>query len=477
MKSFSNKRYAIEFVLALLLFPFLAKTNAQGISFSKDSVIFILNSQPEQLICADFNGDQNLDVAAVVQDESNGDPLLIFLNNGNGVINNQADSAYQNINYPRGFASGDFNNDQIKDLAVSIYEDSCIAIYFGNGDGRFTAGAVLDIPTKPGPLGCADFNNDGNADLVVGSSYGFLIVYTGDGQGGFSEQESKHSIGTVKDIKTFDMNGDQYTDIIVGTSNRAVVELFLNDGSGGFPSQNNFVTPYPSGFIGIADFNNDGYPDIVSGSGSNTEDNVTLLLRKSELEYPCVDTVSMGKYIRDITTGDFNNDQTMDIAVSDQNGLYIISGDGNGRLTSIDTVDIIDRDYYGGNDIKAADVDNNGFLDLVVTRYTQISIYYNTSATAITSGTMPPADFLLFQNYPNPFNPSTTISYQISQAGLVQLSIYNLLGQKVRELVDATQSPGLYRVNIDATGLAAGLYFYRLRCKQGCSTRKMVIIK
>ena len=322
-------------IFIILLLILTVNLKAQNINFSKDSVI-ITSNQPQQLICADFNGDQNPDIAAIVQDESNGNPLLIFLNNGNGVINNEADSVYQNINYPRGLAVGDFNNDQIKDLAVSIYEDSCVAIYLGNGDGRFTAGTMLDIPTKPGSIGCADFNNDGNADLVVGSRYGFLFVYTGDGHGSFSEQVTKQSIGTVSDIKTFDMNGDQYIDIIVGTNNRNVVELFLNDGSGGFPSQNNFNTPYPSGFIAIADFNGDSHPDIVSGSGSNTEDNVALLLQKSELEYPCSDTVSLGKYIRDITIGDFDRDQTMDIAVTDEDGLYIINSDGNGNLSRWD---------------------------------------------------------------------------------------------------------------------------------------------
>ena len=73
-----------------------------------------------------------------------------------------------------------------------------------------------------------------------------------------------------------------------------------------------------------------------------------------------------------------------------------------------------------------------------------------------------PERFALKQNYPNPFNPKTMISYQLAINSDVDLSIYNLLGQKVITLVNKKQSAGKYTVQWDATGFASGIYLYRI---------------
>ena len=87
-------------------------------------------------------------------------------------------------------------------------------------------------------------------------------------------------------------------------------------------------------------------------------------------------------------------------------------------------------------------------------------------------------DFKLDQNFPNPFNPKTKISYQLPTSTSVQLSIYNLLGQKVATLVNKKQSAGNYSVQWDASGFASGVYLYRLETNNGYKqTRKLVLLK
>ena len=88
-----------------------------------------------------------------------------------------------------------------------------------------------------------------------------------------------------------------------------------------------------------------------------------------------------------------------------------------------------------------------------------------------------PYSFKLDQNYPNPFNPSTTITYSLEQAGLVSLSIYNALGQQVTQLVNKSQSPGIYNVQWDASVAPSGIYYYRLEVGDVSLTRKMTLIK
>jgi len=89
-----------------------------------------------------------------------------------------------------------------------------------------------------------------------------------------------------------------------------------------------------------------------------------------------------------------------------------------------------------------------------------------------------PVHFGLNQNYPNPFNSSTVISYQLPKSSNVDLSVYNLLGQKVATLVSQYQQAGRYDVAWDATGFNSGIYFYRLKTPDGFKkTRKLVLLK
>ncbi|GAB5408724.1 MAG: hypothetical protein BalsKO_10890 [Balneolaceae bacterium] len=88
-----------------------------------------------------------------------------------------------------------------------------------------------------------------------------------------------------------------------------------------------------------------------------------------------------------------------------------------------------------------------------------------------------PNEFDLKQNYPNPFNPSTQIQYSLAENGVVNLSIYNMLGQKVAELVNANQEAGQYQVTWNAGSLSSGVYIYRLSTKDNTFTKRMMLIK
>jgi hypothetical protein len=88
-----------------------------------------------------------------------------------------------------------------------------------------------------------------------------------------------------------------------------------------------------------------------------------------------------------------------------------------------------------------------------------------------------PGGFVLLQNYPNPFNPKTAVSYQLPAASKTRLTIYDALGREVETLVNAVQAPGVHTVQFDASGLASGVYFYRLQAGAFVATRKMILAK
>ncbi len=88
-----------------------------------------------------------------------------------------------------------------------------------------------------------------------------------------------------------------------------------------------------------------------------------------------------------------------------------------------------------------------------------------------------PLSFILNQNYPNPFNPVTTINYALPSTSKVLLIIYNLRGEEIARLVDGIQPTGLHQITWDASGVASGIYFYRIQAGDYIQTRKMVLLK
>ena len=93
-----------------------------------------------------------------------------------------------------------------------------------------------------------------------------------------------------------------------------------------------------------------------------------------------------------------------------------------------------------------------------------------------------PSQFELSQNYPNPFNPTTKIKYSIPNIGAsltesVRLTVYDVLGNEIRTLVNKIQQPGSYEVRFDASGLPSGIYFYLLKAGNYIETKKMILMK
>ncbi len=94
------------------------------------------------------------------------------------------------------------------------------------------------------------------------------------------------------------------------------------------------------------------------------------------------------------------------------------------------------------------------------------------------SGELVPAAYALEQNYPNPFNPSTVIEFSLPEnVGNVKLSIYNMLGEKVAELVNTALVAGKYSYQWNAGNVATGMYIYELRTDNFISVKKMLLIK
>lgn len=143
---------------------------------------------------------------------------------------------------------------------------------------------------------------------------------------------------------------------------------------------------------------------------------------------------------------------------------------GNGTTNQRHAYSYVDQSPLAGTSyyrLKQIDLDGS-------VQYTEpVSVESPTSVTETA-----PKVFALHQNYPNPFNPSTMIKFSVDQAASTTLRVFNMLGQEILTLFNGHAEPGkFYAINLNASQLPSGLYFYRLESAGKRSTKKMVLTR
>jgi len=120
----------------------------------------------------------------------------------------------------------------------------------------------------------------------------------------------------------------------------------------------------------------------------------------------------------------------------------------------------------------AAEGDEYEFYDVLLEEY------ITGSTTEVESeGNLAPLTFSLEQNYPNPFNPETTIFFTLAERDHIRLTVYDVLGREVARLVDENRGAGRHAVQFNATGLASGVYIYRLETPSQVTAKRMVMVR
>lgn len=191
------------------------------------------------------------------------------------------------------------------------------------------------------------------------------------------------------------------------------------------------------------------------------------------------------------------NDAVSDLTVDD-NGFLYVSGmtvvpgqDANSIVLKYNSSgDILWQQQYNNSTTNLGDqgrgiiLDNSGnviitgltnntgtAVDALIIKYTQSGVTGVQNVNAI------PEKFELKQNYPNPFNPQTNISFALPKTGNVKLTVFDITGKVVAELVNGIRSEGSHTVNFNADGLSSGTYFYKLETQGFSDVKKMILIK
>jgi len=162
------------------------------------------------------------------------------------------------------------------------------------------------------------------------------------------------------------------------------------------------------------------------------------------------------------------NGEVVAYSISSNDGSYQIE-----NLVAGDYTLVVDATEY-----ENASSDNSVSLNYGSNPSTTKDLYLNPeSTTGVKSNSPVPSSYSLSQNYPNPFNPSTQIRFTIPEKTNVKLEVYNLIGQKVADLVNSELSAGEYSITFNASGLSSGIYLYRLQAGNFSSVKKMILMK
>ncbi|MBI3722831.1 VCBS repeat-containing protein [bacterium] len=273
---------------------------------------------------------------------------------------------------PRRVVVTDVNGDGRVDLLVA---DGGLALHAGLGNGRFGPRTALSASFAADVV-IGDLNGDGFPDLVAPAG-NYLLVFLGDGRGGFSlvNQFFAGDQG-VASLALVDVDGDGLLDI-VATEFGTDLDVWYGTGGGNFTSG----TPYPvdttAGPVAVADLNGDGRPDAVIA----TSNGVAVLLNKGGRAFASAMQVAVGAPIFQIALGDMNGDGKIDIvAAEDLNAnVYVLLGTGTGRFKPPLGFAAGGTGQYG---IALGDLNGDGKLDVVV-----ISRYQNSASILFGTGT------------------------------------------------------------------------------------------
>ncbi|GIK61904.1 MAG: T9SS type A sorting domain-containing protein [Ignavibacteriota bacterium] len=407
----------------------------------------------------------------------------------------------------------DIDSDGDYDLFVSVLYDPTVPqslMFYENTGNAQSANHILrtndflktlDVGNNSSPV-FVDIDNDGDLDLFIGSfnnpngSIHFLENTGTVSNPSFYYSDSQY-FNIMSDLVVTpafgDLDNDGDYDLLAGKLN-GTIDFYLNNGT---PVSANFQNS-----ILLRNNNNDSIdvgssssPFLMDVDGDSDLDlaiggfNGKLSFYENTGNPASYEFTSNPAYFGTLDIGDnstpffidYNEDDVLDLFSGSRNGeMFYFRNDGNNisPIWSLITNQFI-HDNFGGNTFPCFfDIDNDTDSDLFLGNVKGgLYFYLNSMITSVAEWELTPVDNYSIATFPNPFNPSTRIKYSIPDNGFVNLSVYNLLGEKIAQLVNEIKTAGEYESEFDGSGLASGVYIAKLVSNNNHHTIKMILTK
>lgn len=349
-------------------------------------------------------------------------PLVSFLTGLNAAarpINFSTTTTFATgIAHSEHVAVADFNHDGNPDLVISSTYNQ-VAVFLGKGDGTFIGPTIYNLTFYvTGSVAVGDFNGDGNVDLaVVGgdTSGNGLALLSGKGDGTFNSPVYFQTTlaGASLVAVAADFNHDNHLDLFVGGNGSS--QVILGNGDGTFQN-GQYIGVYGDG-VTVGDFNHDGNLDVATTQAypPYNSNGVSLLLGNGDGTFQSPQGYSGMEEPFAIVSGDFNDDKKLDLAVSDYllDTVNVLQGNGDGTFTNI-------GQWFGGitpGAIAISDFNVDGQSDLAISAYNDNSVGV---LPGLGNGTFPTIYYI-----PTGSGPSDVKAVDFNHDGAVDLVVVN----------------------------------------------------
>jgi hypothetical protein len=325
----------------------------------------------------DLTGTGKLDIVAAVEGGTNG--VGVLLGNGNGSFQDPViyPASPGTDSLPIHVALGDFNGDSKPDIAVQSFLGSGpgLDVLVNNGDGTFRAPTEVTSGFGIGVMAVGDFTGDNSADLAVATS-DVLSIYLRQPGGLFKTPTILATGPGTSFLQTADLRQDGTADLIIANAQNNTVGVMLGNGDGTFQAPVTYGVGHNPQEVIVVDLLNDGVLDLVA---VNLDDRtLSVLMGNGDGTFQAAQTITLNAPsnfapVR-VVAGDLEHNGNIDLVVLERDnngqgsGLMILHGNGDGTFNEDPVQRIVPRvnDPTGRITFKAADLRNNGNLDLIL---------------------------------------------------------------------------------------------------------------
>lgn len=341
------------------------------------------------VIAADFNHDKNIDLL-MPANLSAGTAFVVLPGNGDGTFGAPIESVF-NLPNPlgQGFvglkpAVADFNGDNNLDIAEPDYGNGKVDIFLGDGTGRFSqSGGFSDL--SPAVAYAADLNGDGHPDLLILDQTGhYASVWLGNGSGGFVPGANLPS-GNYVVVHAADLNNDGKLDLLANDGSGNVLAL-SGKGDGTFNSPQIVVTGFetarsPHAAYLTADLTGSGLPSILM----TTLEGFQTAVPTASLTYGAPQNRTAGVFSTPPVTADLNGDGVVDLAVGTPGGIELFFGNTSGLFPDSSITPLSTPSLY----FFAGDFTGHGIADVVAVGQDNVLRTYPGSSTGTFQAAIP----------------------------------------------------------------------------------------